>query len=253
LGLTAMNDEPPATQACAARLPARGDRCAARLDPSTSASGLFAALIVSARPRYRPGSAVALSPTHVPEKLRPEGKAAGGLYRLRSTTQSSPGEARVRLTTNRKPEGIHGIGQETREALEATLDCGRLGGRRCRGLHRGDGVALHGVPRASYRGPSNSRSAGRGNNDRGLGTPRRPSGASPADDRVATAGRRRTGGLRVRRPPPRSPRTASVLLRMPQARSSVQPRLFRRRPRCGRESHLGRARHGLRDVRRHRP
>ena len=61
LRLTAMNDGPPATQACAAGLHSRGDRRAAPLDPSTSASGLFVDLVVSARPRHRTGSAVVVS------------------------------------------------------------------------------------------------------------------------------------------------------------------------------------------------
>lgn len=58
-GLTAMNDGPPATDACAAGILLQGDRCAALLNTSTSAHGL----VVSARPRHRPGSALALSAT----------------------------------------------------------------------------------------------------------------------------------------------------------------------------------------------
>lgn len=58
-----MNDGPPATHACAAGIPLQRDRCAAPLDPSTSAHGLFAGLVASARPTHRPGSAFALSAT----------------------------------------------------------------------------------------------------------------------------------------------------------------------------------------------
>ena len=61
LRVTAMNDGSPATQACGAGPTSSGDRRVAPLDPSTSADGLFAGLIVSARPQRRSGPALVFS------------------------------------------------------------------------------------------------------------------------------------------------------------------------------------------------
>jgi hypothetical protein len=92
LDLTPMNDGSPGTKACAAAFRSGGERRTARLDPSTSASGHCAALVVSARPRHLAGSAVAPATAHPTLGTDLSVEAAGGSERLRSTAQSSPGE-----------------------------------------------------------------------------------------------------------------------------------------------------------------